>query len=161
MWKKSEPEAPEQSSSFTTPSTESVASPQTKPQSGGQSVIGSSISVKGELSGEENLLIEGEIEGKIVLHNNNVTIGKNGRIKADIHGKTITIDGNVEGNLFGAEQLIVRQSGIVRGNLVAPKVALEEGCNFKGNIDMSQKETSTPAASIVSISSDDSDTDSI
>ena len=159
MWKKSEPETPEQSSSFTSPEKESISSPQAKPQSGERSVIGSSISVKGAISGEESLLIEGEVEGKIVLHHNTVTIGKNGRIKADIHGKIITIDGNVEGNLFGVEQLIVRKTGIVRGNIVSPRVALEDGCNFKGNIDMSPKDISTPTASTLSISLDDSDTD--
>ena len=94
------------------------------------------------MSGEEDLLIEGKLEGKIECRNHSVTIGKSGRIKGDIYGKIITVEGNVEGNLFGDEQLSVRQSGTVRGNITAPRVALEDGANFKGSIDMSPKERS-------------------
>ncbi len=110
-----------------------------------RAAIGSTISITGELVGEEDLLIEGRVEGKIEFRHHSVTVGKNGRIKADIHGKIITIEGNVEGNLFGEEQLIVKQSGTVRGNIISPRVALEDGSNFKGSIDMSPKEK--PAAS--------------
>jgi len=77
------------------------------------------------------------VEGKVEVPRHSVTIGKNGTIKADIYGKIITVEGTVEGNLYGDEQLIVRHSGTVRGNIVAPRVALEDGSNFKGNIDMS------------------------
>jgi len=154
---------PVQSSSSPSTAIENSSSFKSRIQSGNQSVIGSSISITGDISGEEDLLIEGKLEGKIVLHNNNVTIGKNGRINADIHGKTITIDGNVEGNIFGGEQIIIRQTGVVRGNIVAPRVALEDGCNFKGNIDMSPKETPIPASIPIPvvISDNDSDTDMI
>jgi cytoskeletal protein CcmA (bactofilin family) len=115
------------------------------PQAPGRehAVIGPTISVKGDLTGEEDLLIEGRVEGKIELRHHSVTVGKNGHIKADIYGKTITVEGTVEGNLYGEEQLIVRQSGTVRGNIVSPRVALEDGSNFKGSIDMSPKEKST------------------
>ncbi len=109
-----------------------------------QAVIGPTIYIKGDLTGEENLLIEGRLEGKIELRHHSVTIGKNGRIKGDIYGKIITVEGTIEGNLYGEEQLIVRQSGTARGNIVAPRVVLEDGSNFKGNIDMTPKEKSTP-----------------
>ena len=95
---------------------------------------------------QEDLLIEGKIEGKILLQNHSVTIGKKGQIKAEIRSKTITIDGKVNGDLCGEEQIIIRQSGVVHGNIVAPRVVLEDGCNFRGNIDMSPKETATPAS---------------
>jgi cytoskeletal protein CcmA (bactofilin family) len=107
-------------------------------------VIGPTISIKGDLTGEEDLLIEGRVEGKIELRHHSVTVGKNGHIKADIYGKTITVEGTVEGNLYGEEQLIVRQSGTVRGNIVSPRVALEDGSNFKGSIDMSPKDKPAP-----------------
>jgi cytoskeletal protein CcmA (bactofilin family) len=107
-------------------------------------VIGSTVFIKGDLAGEEDLLIEGRLEGKIESRRHSITIGKNGRIKGDIYGKVITVEGTVEGNLFGEEQLIVRQSGNVRGNIVAPRVALEDGSNFKGSIDMSPKDKPTP-----------------
>ena len=102
-------------------------------------MIGSTILIKGELSGDEDLLIEGRVEGKIELSKHNVTIGKNGRVKADVYGGVITIEGEVHGNLFGEDQLVLRQSSIVRGNIVAPRVILEDGADFKGSIDMSPK----------------------
>ena len=68
-------------------------------------------------------------------------MGKNGKVKADIYGKTITIEGEVQGNLYGEEQLVLRQTSTVRGNIEAPRVSLEAGANFKGSIDMSPKET--------------------
>jgi cytoskeletal protein CcmA (bactofilin family) len=111
-----------------------------------QAMIGSTISIKGDLTGEEDLSIEGRLEGKIESRRHSVTVGKNGHIKGDIYGKVITVEGTVEGNLYGEEQLIVRQSGTVRGNIIAPRVALEDGSNFKGSIDMSPKEKTAVAA---------------
>jgi cytoskeletal protein CcmA (bactofilin family) len=146
MWKKSE--------SIEDPNPQTSPAPQAAPPSTpraavmaqpARAVIGSTISIKGDLIGEEDLLIEGRVEGKVEFRRHSVTVGKNGRIKADIHGKTITVEGTVEGNLFGEEQLIVRQSGTVRGNIVSPRVALEDGSNFKGSIDMSPKEKSGAA----------------
>ncbi len=115
------------------------------PQARERAVIGPTITIEGDLTGEEDLLIEGRLQGKVDLRRNSVTIGKNGYIKADIYGKVITVEGTVEGNLYGEEQLIVRQSGTVRGNIVSPRVALEDGSNFKGSIDMSPKEKSPVA----------------
>ena len=144
MWKKAEPEEP---SSQPTPApmpqpttvSRTPAAPQPRDQ---QAVIGSTVVIKGDLTGEEDLLIEGRLEGKIEARRHKVTIGKSGRIKGDIYAKLIMIEGTVEGNSYGEEQLIVRQSGNVRGNIVAPRVALEDGSNFKGSIDMSPKESS-------------------
>ena len=103
-------------------------------------IIGPSISVKGALSGEEDLTIQGQFEGTIDLKKNNVTIGKNGRIKADVYGKIITIEGEVLGNLFGEEKIVLRQSAVVRGDMAAPRINLEDGAEFKGNIDMDFKD---------------------
>jgi cytoskeletal protein CcmA (bactofilin family) len=102
----------------------------------GSAVVGPSIHIKGDLSGEEDLLVQGQVEGKIDLRKNNVTVGKQGRIKADIHGRLIDVEGQVEGNLFGGEQVVIRSAGSVRGNITAPRVSLEDGANFKGAIDM-------------------------
>ena len=101
-----------------------------------RAIIGPSISIKGTLAGEEDLMIQGQVEGKIDLKNNNITVGRNGRIKADIYGKIISIEGEVEGNLFGDEKIVLRQSGVVRGNMTSPRVNLEDGAKFKGSIDM-------------------------
>jgi len=140
MWKKSESEEPHHQSTPILPSPAlSIQKNQALPAKE-HAVIGSTISIKRNLTGEEDLLIEGKLEGKIELRHNSITIGKNGHIKADIYGKIITVDGTVEGNLYGEEQLVVHHCGTVRGNITAPRVALEDGCNFKGSIDMSPKD---------------------
>jgi cytoskeletal protein CcmA (bactofilin family) len=138
MWKKPKPEAsPPQPAP--TPQAQQSSAPQAKEHA----MIGPKVSIKGNLTGEEDLLIEGSLEGKIEMRRHSVTIGKKGQVKADIYGKIIVIEGTVEGNLYGEEQLIVRQSGTVRGNIVSPRVALEDGSNFMGSIDMSPKEQAT------------------
>ncbi len=99
-------------------------------------VIGPSISLKGELSGEEDLMIQGRVEGRIELKKNHVTIGRNGQLKGDIYGKVISIEGEVQGNLFGEEKIVIRESAVVRGNMRTPRFSLEDGAKFKGTIDM-------------------------
>jgi len=101
-----------------------------------RATIGPSIFIKGDLSGEEDLVIEGRVEGKVDLKQNNVTVGKNGKVKADVFGRVVTIEGEVDGNVFAREQAILRQSGAIRGNITAPRVVLEDGSRFKGSIDM-------------------------
>jgi len=128
MWKKNEPEQP----AMTTPPATNVR-PQPVRE---QAIIGSSLVVKGDVSGDEDLVIQGNVEGKVVLRNNSITVGKNGQVKADLYGKTISVEGIVQGNLFGEDKIIVRQSGTVHGNLQAPRVTLEDGAKFKGAIDM-------------------------
>jgi cytoskeletal protein CcmA (bactofilin family) len=101
--------------------------------------IGPSIAIKGDLIGEEDLVIQGRVEGKVDLKQNSVTIGKDGRVKADIYAKLVTVEGEVEGNLYGLEQIILRATGCVRGNISAPRVSIEDGARFKGGIDMDAK----------------------
>ena len=102
----------------------------------GVAVIGSSIRINGDLEGEEDLLIEGVVNGTVRLKDNTVTIGREGKIKADVYAKAVNVDGNVEGDLYGAEQISVRQSAQVEGNIVSPRVSLEDGARFKGSIEM-------------------------
>lgn len=128
MWKKSEPE---------TPDFELPRSVTTQPQPVGEkSVIGPSLMIKGTLAGDEDLVIQGEVDGKIELRSNSVTVGKQGRVKADIFGRIISVEGDVQGNLFGEEKIVVGQTGNVRGNIMAPRVTLQDGARFKGTIDM-------------------------
>jgi cytoskeletal protein CcmA (bactofilin family) len=108
--------------------------------------IGPSIFIKGDLSGDEDLVIEGRVEGKIDLKQHNVTIGKNGRVRADVFGNTVVVEGEVDGNLFAQQQAILRQSGAVRGNITAPRVMLEDGSRFRGSIDMESKDAAKPGA---------------
>lgn len=99
-------------------------------------VIGRSIHLNGDLRGEEDLRIEGEVAGTIQLKNNSLTIGKDGRVKADVYAKVVTIDGVMEGDLFGSERVSVRKSARVLGNITAPRVSVEDGARFKGSIEM-------------------------
>jgi cytoskeletal protein CcmA (bactofilin family) len=107
---------------------------------GDRATIGPSIFIKGDLTGDEDLVIEGRVEGKVDLKQNNVTVGRNGKVKADVYGRVVTIEGEVDGNVFAQEQAVLRQSGAIRGNISAPRVVLEDGSRFKGSIDMEPKE---------------------
>ncbi len=98
--------------------------------------LGPSISISGNLSGKEDLIIEGTVEGQIHVEGHKVTVSESGRVKADVFGKSICVEGQVNGNLFGDEQVVIRESGRVRGNVTAPRVNLENGSKFKGSIDM-------------------------
>lgn len=103
----------------------------------GQATVGSSISIKGDLIGEEDLIVHGRLEGTVTLKQNKLMVGKDGHIKADVRARVIIVEGRVEGGLFGDEQVIIKKSGVVQGNIEAPRVALEDGCKFKGSIEMS------------------------
>lgn len=99
-------------------------------------VIGPKIRFKGELAGEEDLLIQGQVEGTIDLKNNTLTVGKQGVVKANVIAKTVTIEGTVEGDLFGQERISILASSNVKGNIIADRVILEDGAKFRGSIDM-------------------------
>jgi len=110
--------------------------------------IGPSISIRGEVSGDEDLVIRGRVDGSVNLKEHSVTIGRDGHVHAEVHARVIEVEGRLEGDVHGMEQVIVRASGDVKGNLNAPRVSLEEGCRFKGSIDMgSPVESRTPKAS--------------
>jgi cytoskeletal protein CcmA (bactofilin family) len=93
---------------------------------------------KGELSADEDLLIQGQVEGTI-KHSQRVTIGKEGKIKANIAANVIKVEGAVEGDLHATKSVYVDDSGNLRGNIHAPSVCLVEGSHFNGAIDMDQK----------------------
>jgi len=115
-----------------------------KSSESGSTIIGSSLSFKGEITGEEDLTVQGQVEGTIDSKKNHVTIGRTGRIKADVYGRSITIEGEVQGNLFGEERIVLQQSGRVRGDMRAPAINLEESAKFKGNIAMDSKDEKQP-----------------
>ena len=110
--------------------------PPVAPRKSGNSVVGPSILVQGDMTGDEDLVIQGRVEGSISLKKNLVTVGKDGRVNATVDAQTIRVEGTVEGELRGKEQVIVTRTGSVSGNIVAPRVTLEDGCRFKGAIDM-------------------------
>ena len=110
--------------------------PPAAPRKSGNSVVGPSILVQGDMTGDEDLVIQGRVEGSVSLKKNLVTVGKDGRVNATVNAQIIRVEGTVEGELQGKEQVIVTRTGSVSGNIVAPRVTLEDGCRFKGAIDM-------------------------
>lgn len=101
--------------------------------------IGQSVQIKGELTGNEDLTIEGKVDGKIILKDHNLTIGANGRIAAEIHAKTVLVVGEVVGNITADDKVEIAATGSMRGDIVAPRVVLADGARFKGSIDMDRK----------------------
>ena len=101
--------------------------------------IGKSIVVKGELFGSEDLTIEGQVDGKIELKDHVLTIGPHGRIKAEVFAKAVVVLGEVSGNITASEKVDIRDNGTVDGNIIAPRVAIAEGAQFRGSVDMQRK----------------------
>ena len=112
-------------------------------------MIGPSIKIKGEVTGDEDLVIQGSVDGTISLKAHAVSVGESGKVSADINAKSVKIDGEVNGDITGTENVMVSKLGNVRGNIISPRVTLEDGAVFKGSIDMDPGETATraPAAS--------------
>lgn len=104
--------------------------------------IGKSIVIKGELSGGEDLTIEGKVDGSIELRDHVLTIGPNGRIKAQVAAKSIVVQGHVTGNLTATEKVDIKENGSVEGDIVAPRIAIADGSHFRGSVDMQRKEPS-------------------
>jgi cytoskeletal protein CcmA (bactofilin family) len=102
----------------------------------GQATIGPSIVIRGEVSGDEDLLIQGQVDGSVSLDLHSVTVGGGGHVKANITGRVITIEGAVEGDLSAGEQIVLRGIARVQGDLKAPRVVLEDGASFRGLVDM-------------------------
>ena len=125
------------------------AAPVTKIQNHGQpatlAMIGPTIHIKGDLSGEEGLVIQGHVEGTINLKQKNLIVGQEGKVNATVHAHTITIEGTLKGDVFGEERVIVKKTGNVHGNITAPQVSMEEGAKFKGSMDMDCKPTTSTA----------------
>jgi cytoskeletal protein CcmA (bactofilin family) len=99
--------------------------------------IGKSITIKGDLSGNEDLQIDGNVDGRIDLPNNQLTIGPEGRVKAEVHAKSVVVIGHVTGNLSAADRIQVEATGIVDGDVKAPRLVIQEGAMLNGTVEMS------------------------
>ena len=111
-------------------------------------VIGHSIRIDGDLRGEEDLRVDGNISGTIQLPNHSLTIGKEGRINANAYAKSITVDGELSGDIYGSECVTIRANARVTGNVVATRVSVEEGAQFKGSIDMDSETVEAALSSV-------------
>ena len=104
--------------------------------------IGKSVIIKGELSGSEDVYLDGEVEGSIQLHDHSLTIGPNGHIRANINAKEIVIHGKVDGNVTGSQRVELRKSAILVGDIATQRILIEDGAFFKGGIDIGKEQTS-------------------
>ena len=143
MWKRDEsvkPATPPAQTPAATPSAPVAAAPaasEPRTQIGRDNVnIGKSVIIKGELSGSEDLTIEGQVEGRIDLKDNVLTIGPNGKIKAEVVAKAVVVLGEVTGNVTASEKVDIRDNGSVDGDIASPRVAIAEGAHFRGAVDM-------------------------
>jgi len=147
MWKRDEavkPASGSASGAASAPAPQQAAAPAAQPEPrrrGERDVvnIGRSVVIKGELSGSEDLTIEGAVDGKIELRENILTIGPNGRIKAEVFAKAVIVLGEVHGNVTASEKVDIRDGGAVDGDLISPRVAIADGAHFRGSVDMQKK----------------------
>ena len=100
------------------------------------SVIGPTLVFKGELSADEDLVIEGKIEGTIAHHQKNLTIGKQGRVTADIHGISVVVEGELNGDIHSEVLVSLAKSAMVTGNIYCSRIIMEEGATFNGKVEM-------------------------
>lgn len=115
-------------------------------EEGNMANVGKSITIKGELSGNEDVLVEGKVEGKVDLPQNQLTVGANGICEATVHAKTVIIVGRVAGNVSAVERIEIQATGVVDGDLKAPRLVVAEGAVLNGSITMSKKEGAVAAA---------------
>jgi cytoskeletal protein CcmA (bactofilin family) len=155
MWKRDEAVKPATSGQVTptgpavqtTQPSSSASQPEPRQQTGRDVVnIGKSVVIKGELNGSEDLTIEGQVEGKIELKDHVLTIGPNGKIKAQVFAKALIVLGEVNGNVTATDKVEIRDGGSVDGDIIAPRVAIADGAHFRGSVDM-QRRTEKPQSS--------------
>ena len=96
--------------------------------------IGKSIVIKGEVSGSENTYLDGELEGSVGLVDGSLTVGPDGRIRADLQARNIVIEGRVDGNLYGLERVELKRSAVFVGDIYTPRIAIEDGAFLEGNV---------------------------
>ena len=102
------------------------------------SVIGPTLVIKGELSADEDLVIDGTIEGTIAHHKKNLTVGKQGRVTADIHASSVLVEGELNGDIHSDGLVSLAKGATVNGNIYCARLVMEDGARFSGNIDMTK-----------------------
>jgi len=100
--------------------------------------VGASLSLNGELHGQEDIVIEGQFQGKIDLKNHNLKVEQGGKVKANIQVKNITISGEVDGNIYASGKVYISKEGQLRGDIFAPRISIADGAQFKGSVKMKE-----------------------
>ena len=132
-----------------------MSNPYDKPTSTTSSVLGPTLKFKGELTANEDLLIQGQIEGTI-NHSSSLTVGQDGKLKANVKAEYISVEGKVDGDLAGSKSVVVKEGADVKGNIFSPTVTLREGATFNGSIDMTGKEQAAAKAPEKAAANDES-----
>ena len=109
------------------------------PVSGDLAQIGKSVVIKGELSGSEDLYVDGQVEGSIALKTNNLTVGPNGQVKASVDAKGVVVQGKLEGNVQASDRVELRKTAVVTGDISTQRISIEEGAYLKGKVDIQGK----------------------
>jgi len=109
--------------------------------------IGKSVVIKGQLSGSEDLYVDGQVEGSIELQTNNLIIGPNGQVRADVNAKTVVVQGRLDGNIHASERAELHKSAVAVGDISAQRLSIEDGAYFKGKIDMQREAVAARAES--------------
>lgn len=130
----------------TTPTERKTFEPERETPIRGMAHIGKSVLVKGELSGSEDLYIDGEIEGTVELKDHNLIVGPNGRVHANLNAKEIVVQGKVQGNVRATDKIEIRKSGSLIGDIITARITIEDGAYFKGSIDIQRPESARPEA---------------
>ena len=147
MWKRDEavrPPSGQPAATPPTPAPPTLGTPSPRPEASqflerDNVNIGKSVVIKGELAGSEDLTIEGQVDGTIQLRDHVLTIGPNGKIKAQVFAKSVIVLGEVTGNVTASEKVDIRDKGSVDGDIISPRVAIAEGAHFRGSVDMQRK----------------------
>jgi cytoskeletal protein CcmA (bactofilin family) len=144
MWKKDDDatEKAGQSAGSTGTTPAPGGSPSASTRSTGTATIGSAIKIKGEVTGDEDLLIQGRVDGSVDLKEHSVTVGADGRVTASIVARVVTVEGRVDGDIEARERIVLRSSSQVEGDITAPRVVLEDGARFRGGVDMGDQSAS-------------------
>ncbi|MGH9856346.1 MAG: polymer-forming cytoskeletal protein [Acidobacteriota bacterium] len=140
------PEPPKQQPVAAAPTISMPASELSKPVSGttkqtGKTLIGNSVTIRGDITSDENLQIEGVVDGSIEA-NNDVVVGHEGRVNATIRAVNIVIQGRVIGDVTASNRVELAPSALLQGNIRSPKLSIAETAKFKGSVDMRPKEAS-------------------
>ena len=145
--------APSRVTAQPSPSHTAVAAPPTPPTmpvaAQGSTTIGRTVTIKGEVRSEEDLLIDGQMEGRLDLGRNRLVVGPNGTVRADIGAREVDLHGVINGNVEAAERIILRKNSKLVGDLKMASVVIEDGAYFKGSIDITRPQEANPAAPAV------------
>ncbi len=117
------------------------------PQTGEFAHIGKSVVIKGDLSGSEDLYVDGSVEGNIELRNHSLTVGPNGKVKANVSAKAVVVQGTLDGSVNASDRVELRKSAVVTGDVTTQRIAIEEGAFLKGKVDIQKEVGKAGAAS--------------